>query len=79
MQVWRGLGKAFTLPEMLSSLTLLQATCAMVPQSPLYKMCWNVLEQDGHVLGSECLKCGQSLSESFSTSGHFKEHRFPIA
>jgi len=56
MQVRAGVGKAITLPEMLSVLTPLQATCTTVPQSPLYNVCWKALEQDCHILGSECLK-----------------------
>ena len=56
MRVRAGVGKAFTLPKMLSGLTPLQATCATVPQSPLCKIYWKALEQDGHILGSECLK-----------------------
>lgn len=56
MPVHAGVGKAFTLPKMLSGVTPVEATRAVVPQSPLYKIYRKALEQDGHLLGSECLK-----------------------
>lgn len=44
------------LPEMVSGLTLPQASCARVTQSPFYEIYHKALNQDGHTLNSAGVK-----------------------